>query len=151
MNTPPSFQHFMERCLGDMRDVICNPYLGDLLVYSDTFEDHLQHLRKVLQHLHQYDIKLKASSCNLFQQKIRYLGRTASGEGFQIDTADKTAVKSLKEKTPPTVGEVRKPLGFLGYFRSFIRDCTRTVKPLYQLLEDSHPPHQQFLKNRRKM
>ena len=37
MNAPPSFQRFMERCLGDMHDVICIPYL-DVLVYSDTFE-----------------------------------------------------------------------------------------------------------------
>ena len=129
MNAPPSFQHFMERCLGDMRDVICIPYLDDVLVYSDTFEDHLQHLKKVLQCLHQNGIKLKASKCNLFQKKIQYLGRIVSDEGFQIDPADTTAVKSLKEKTPLTVGEVRKLLGFLGYFWSFIRDFARIAKP----------------------
>ena len=57
MNAPPSFQRFMERCLGDMRDVICISYLDDVLVHSDTFEDHLQHLKKVLQRLHQNGIK----------------------------------------------------------------------------------------------
>ena len=138
MNAPPSFQHFMERCLGDMHDVICIPYLYDVLVYSDTFEDHLQHLKKILQCLCQNGIKLKASKCNLFQWKIQYLGRTVSGEGFQIDPADTTAVKSLKEKTQSTVGEVCKLLGFLGYFRSFIRDFARIAKPLYQLLEGNH-------------
>ena len=50
-----------------------------------------------------------------------------------MDPADTTAVKSLKEKTPSTVGEVHKLLGFLGYFQSFIRDFTRIAKPLYQL------------------
>ena len=138
MNAPPSFQRFMEICLGDMCDVICIPYLDDVLVYSDTFEDHLQHLKKVLQRLRQNGIKLKASKCNLFQWKIRYLGRIVSEEGFQIDPADTTAVKSLKEKTPSTVSEVRKLLGFLGYFRSFIRDFARIAKPLYQRLEGNH-------------
>ena len=109
----------MERCPGDMRDVICIPYLDDVLVYSDTFEDHLQHLKKLLQRLHQNGIKLKASKCNLFQLKIQYLGRIVSEEGFQIDPADTTEVKSRKEKTPSTVFEVRKLLGFLGYFQSF--------------------------------
>ena len=139
MNAPPSFQRFMERCLGDMRDVICIPYLDDVLAYSDTFEDHLQHLKKVLQCLRQNGIKLRASKRNLFQRKIRYLGRIVSEEGFQIDPADTTAVKSLKEKTPFTVGEVHKLLGFVGYFRSFIHDFARIVKPLYQLLEGNHP------------
>ena len=129
----------MERRLGDMCDVICIPYLDDVLVYSDTFENHLQHLKKVLQRLCQNGIKLKASKCNLFQRKIRYLGRIVSEEGFQIDPADTTAVKSLKEKTPSTVGEVRKLLGFLWYFRLFIHDFTRIAKPLYQLVEGNHP------------
>ena len=136
MNAPPSFQRFMERCLGDMRDVICIPYLDDVLVYSDTFEDHLQHLKKVLQCLRQNGIKLKASKCNLFQRKIRYLGRIVSEEGFQIDPADTTAVKSLKEKTPSTVGEVRKLLGFLGYFRSFV--TSQELQSLC-LLEGNYP------------
>ena len=52
MNALPSFQRFMERCFGGMRDVICIPYLDDVLVYSDTFEDHLRHLKKVLQCLY---------------------------------------------------------------------------------------------------
>ena len=130
MNAPPSFQHFMERCLGDMRDVLCIPYLDDMLGYSDTFEDHLQHLKKVLQRRRQNGIEFKASKFNLFQWKIR---RIVSEEGFQIDPADTTAVKSLKEKTPSTVGEVHKLHGFLGYFRSFIRDFARIPKPLYQL------------------
>ena len=150
MNAPPSFKHFMERCLGDMRDVICIPYLDDVLVYSDTFEDHLQHLKKVWQRLHPNGIKLKASKYNLFQRKIRYLGRIVSEEGFQIDPADTTAVKSLKEKTPSTVGEVHKLLGFLGYFRSFIHDFARTAKPLYQLLEGNHPSSPTVLNKQKK-
>ena len=150
MNPSPSFQHFMERCLGDMCDVICIPYLDDVLVYSDTFEDHLQHLKKVLQRLCQNGIKLKASKCNLFQRKIRYLGRIVSEEGFQIDPAKTTAVKSLKEKTPSTVGEVRKLLGFLGYFRSFICDFARIAKPLYQLSEGNHPSSPTVLDKQKK-
>ena len=134
MNGPLSFQRFMERCLGDMCDVICTPHLDDVLVYNDTFEDHLQHLKQVLQRLCQNDIKLKASKCNLFPRKIQYLGRIVFGKGFQIDPADTAAVKSLKEKTPSIVGEVCKLLGFLGYFRSFIHDFERIAKLLYQLL-----------------
>ena len=132
-----------------MRDVICIPYLDDVLVYSDTFEDHLQHLKKVLQCLHQNGIKLKASKCNLFQRKID-LGRIVSEEGFQIDPAETTAVKSLKDKTPSTVGEVRKLLGFLGYFRSSVRDFAGTAKPLYQLLEGSHPSSPTVLNKQKK-
>ena len=103
-----------------------------------------------MQRLRQNGIKLKTSKCNLFQRKIRYLGRIVSEEGFQIDPADTTAVKSLKEKTPFTVGEFRKLLGFLRYFRSFIRDFARIAKPLYQLLEGNHPSSPTVLNKQKK-
>ena len=58
-NAPACFQRFMEACLGDLRDKICIPYLDDVIIFSPTFEDHIQLLKKVLAHLKEYGVKLK--------------------------------------------------------------------------------------------
>ena len=59
----------MESCLGEYRDDFAIPYLDDLLAYSGYFEDHLKHVRLVLQRLKKYGIKIKVSKCQLFKQK----------------------------------------------------------------------------------
>ena len=70
MNDPACFQRFMESCLGEYRDDFAIPYLDDLLVYSGNFEDHLKHVRLVLQRLKKYGIKIKASKLQLFKREI---------------------------------------------------------------------------------
>lgn len=65
----------------------------------------------------------------------RYVGRLVSAEGIRIDPKDLEAVKSLKTKTPQTVGDVRHLLGFLSYYRSYIQDFSRIAKPIYELLK----------------
>ena len=67
------------------------------------------------------------------KQEVRYLGRLISSEGYRPDPEDTVALE--KFRTPPkTVGEVRSLLGFLGYYRCYVRDFSKMVKPLYDLL-----------------
>ena len=130
-----TFQQFMNDCVEDLRDKICLPYLDDLLVFSPSFEEHLEHVKLVLQKLKLKGIKLKSSKCELFRNQVRYLGHLVTSEGHCIDPKDKEAVLHLKEKKPSTVGEVRKLMGFIGYFRTYISDFSRRAAPIYDLLQ----------------
>ena len=87
-NAPAEFQRFMKSTLFDMRDKFTFPYLNDNLVFSDTFDDHLNHLKKVFQRLREKGIKIKASKCKLFQRQVNYLGRFISSDGYQSDQAN---------------------------------------------------------------
>ena len=59
-NTPSEFQRYMETILHDYRDEFCIPYLEDVIVYSRTFDEHVEHMRQVIQRLQEHGMKLKA-------------------------------------------------------------------------------------------
>ena len=134
-NAPAEFQRYMENCLDGLRDNICVPYLDDVIVFSKTFDEHVENLRTVLRRLRSHGIKLKAKKCKLFQREVNYLGRVVSADGYRVDPSNTKAVLALKETRPKTVGDVRKLLGLLGYYRRYIQDFSRIAQPLFKLLK----------------
>lgn len=125
----------MEEMLGPLRDECCLPYLDDVLCFAKTFEEHVDALRKVLKALQQHGVKLRPEKFEFFKHEVRYVGRLVSAEGVQVDSRDIEAVRTLTDKTPQTVGDVRKLTGFLGYYRLYIQDFSRVAKPIYELLQ----------------
>ena len=73
MNAPDTFQRFMEQCLGDYLEKFAIPYLDDLLIFSKTFDEHLNCIKLVLQQLKKRGIKIKPSKCNFFKREVPYL------------------------------------------------------------------------------
>ena len=134
MNAPANFQRFMEEVVSDFRDEFAIPYLDDIIVYSDSWQDHLGHLRRVLQKIKQKGLKLKASKCYLFQKEVKFLGRVVTKNGYRMDDGNIEAVRALKNFVPKTVSDVRVLLGMLGYHRRHIQDFSTIAKPITNLL-----------------
>lgn len=134
-NAPAAFQRSMEEMLDSLRDECCIPYLDDVLCYSKTFEDHVEVLRRVLRALQRHGVKLRPTKCELFKKEVRYVGKLVSADGVRLDPKDLEAIQGLRSKIPSTVGEVRKLLGFLSYYRTYIQDFSRIAKPMYELLQ----------------
>ena len=141
-NAPPAFQRFINKVLGDMKGRICEPYLDDILVYAETFEEHVQNVRLVLKRLQEKGIKLRPDKCVFGQTEVRYLGRLVSGEGYRSDPADTAALEKFKT-APRNIGELRSLLGFLGYYRGYVKDFSKRVKPLYDMLKDKNEKQEQ--------
>ena len=133
-NAPASFQRYINECLKGLRDLICIAYLDDILCYSKTFEQHLENVRTVLCRLKQSGVKVRAEKCDFFKEEVKYLGTMVSEKGYRPDPSNIEALEKFREP-PKTVGDLRKLLGFLGYYRKFVRDFSRKLKPVYDLLQ----------------
>ncbi|PIK37872.1 hypothetical protein BSL78_25295 [Apostichopus japonicus] len=93
-NALGTFQRLMQACLGDQyfQSLLC--YLDDILVYSSTFEDHLERLNLVFQRLRQHGLKIKPSKCEFFRPEVRYLGHRVTREGVMPQQDKIEAVKT---------------------------------------------------------
>ena len=142
-NAPATFQHLMQNCLGELNRTYALIYLDDVIVYSKTEDEHLVHLRAVLERFMENGLKLKPSKCNFFRMEINYLGHKVSVAGMEPGTE---GLKGIAKIAPPaTYTQVRKFLGATGYFRCFIKGYAKIAKPLNDLLQGensklkSHP------------
>ena len=122
----------MECCLDGLRDDICVPYIDYIVVVSQTFKDHVDHIRKVLRRLREHGVNLKPKKCRLFKREVNYLGQIVLAAGYRLDHSNVEAVRTLRDGNPSTVGEVRRLLGLLGCYRRYIqnfasKDCPPTL------------------------
>ena len=131
-NAPATFQRLMHDCLGDLNMNWCIVYLDDIIIFSDTKEEHLKRLEAVFQKLYTAGLKLKPSKCHFFREEIEYLGHVVSGKG--ISTNPKKVEAVAKWPTPKTVYDVRSFLGFVGYYRRFIKDFSKIAKPIREVI-----------------
>ena len=131
-NAPATFQRLMHDCLGELNMNWCIVYLDDIIILSDTKEEHLKRLEAVFQKLCAAGLKLKPSKCFFFREEIEYLGHVVSGKG--ISTNPKKIEAVSKWPTPKTVYDVRSFLGFVWYYRRFIKNFSRITKPIREVI-----------------
>jgi hypothetical protein len=130
---PASFQGAMNTTLAPILRKFALVFFDDILLYSRTWEDHLNHLSQVLQLLLQDQWHIKLSKCAFAQQQIAYLGHVISSKGVSTNPNKVEAVKSWP--VPTNSKELRGFLGLAGYYRKFVRHFGMIAKPLTTLLK----------------
>ena len=131
-NAPATFQRLMEMCMGDMNLRDCLVYLDDIIIFSSSFEEHIDRLTAVFSRLQEHNLKLKASKCEFMMSQVTYLGHIVSQEGIQTDPENTSAIRDWP--VPQNIKDVRSFLGFTGYYRRFIQNFARIARPLNHLL-----------------
>ena len=129
-NAPGVFQELMSIVLQGQEDFAL-AYLDDILVFSNTIEDHLKHIERVLNSLREHNLRLKPSKCEFFRKETQYLGFKISEKGIQPDLDKVKAIKLVA--TPTTVKEVRAFIGMTSYYRRFIANFSDIAEPLINL------------------
>jgi len=124
-----------------LREVLV--FLFDLIVFSDTLEEHESRLIHVLNRLQAYGLKLSPEKCKFFQTSVRYLGHIVSSDGVKTDPEKVQALKTWPR--PQNLKELQSFLGFSGYYRRFVKDYSRIVRPLTKLTA-GYPPRRKGVK-----
>jgi hypothetical protein len=133
-NAPAHFTYLMNSVFMPEFDKFVVVFIDDILIYSKNEEEHAQHLRIVLMRLREHQLYTKFSKCVFWLEEIQFLGHVLSARGIAVDPSK---VKDILEWKPPTtVHQVRSFLGLAGYYRRFIPDFSKLVKPITSLLKN---------------
>jgi hypothetical protein len=133
-NAPAQFQRMMDTILGSLRWEAALCYIDDVLVFSDTWEQHIAHLRRLFTSCRDAGLMFSKEKCRFAFSELRLLGLGLGRYGmFTLD--DK--VKAITDlAAPQTLGELYRLLGMFGYYRGFIRNYAKITRPL-ELLKRS--------------
>src|SRR5207302_803662 len=130
-NAPATFQNYINNALRLHLDQFCTAYLDDVLIYSETEEEHIKHVRIVLQELEHAGLQVKPQKCQFHVTSVEYLGYIITTNGIEMDPSK---VKTIVEwPVPQKLRDVRSFLGFGNFYRRFIRGYSHHVRPLTAL------------------
>ncbi len=130
-NSPAVFQALVNDVLRDMVDQFIYVYLDDILIFSSSLQEHVQHVRRVLQRLLENGLFVKAEKCAFHAQSVPFLGFIVSPEGVRMDPDRVKAV--VNWPTPDSRKALLRFLGFANFYRRFIRNFSQLAAPLTAL------------------
>ena len=134
-NAPTVFQRLMQQVMAPLKSTsrpdFVSVYLDDILIFSRSLEEHLQHLQIVIQRLVDLGLKLKPTKCRFAQTELEYLGHVVGCDGLKTNPRLVAAVSDFP--VPDSVQGVRRFLGLASYYRKFIPNFSRIAHPLHQL------------------
>jgi len=131
MNAPSSFQDMMNHVFSDMLDVGVLVYMDDILVYAKNREEYDQIVREVLKRLQENGLTVVPEKYLWRLQQVEFLGYIIGVDGIKMSTENVEAV--LQWKRPRNITEVQSFLGFANFYRRFIQDYSKVVRPLTEL------------------
>ena len=126
---PAYFQRLINEVLTDIDFAM--GYLDDIIIFSETEEEHLRHLEIIFERLRKAKLKLKLQKCNFFKRHIQYLGHLVSSEGIHPLPEKLESIKNMP--TPNSPKQVKQFLGLVGYYRKFVPRFADISRPLTKL------------------
>ena len=130
-NAPATFQRLMNRVVSGLEG--CAVYLDDVVIFSDTWEAHVQRVRALFNRLAEARLTVNLAKCDFARATVTYLGRVV-GQG-QVRPVDAKVTAVVQYPAPTTKKELMRFLGLVGYYRSFCSNFSTVVAPLTDLLK----------------
>ena len=133
-NAPATFERLMDRVLCGMRWSRCLVYLDDVISFGGTVTEALGRLEEVLCRLSNFGLQLKAKKCTFMQTEVVFVGHIVGRTGLACDPTKLAAVRNCHAPD-----KVKGVVGFVGYYRRFVKDFADLAEPLVALTRKGAP------------
>lgn len=132
-NALTTFRTLMNKVFQPYLDRFVVVYLDDIVIYSDTLNEHVDHLRTVFKVLRENKLYVKKEKCSFVKDEALFLGHKIKVRQLMMDISKVQAIDAWE--VPTKVPQLRSFLGLINYYRRFIRDYSKKVAPLTDLLK----------------
>lgn len=132
-NSPACFQRCIDKALVGLQGVTLFVFIDDIVIYSQTLEEHEIKFRELMERLVKYNLKVQLEKCEFLKSEVIYLGHSISKDGLRVDGKKIEAVKRFPR--PKNVKNIRQFMGLANYYSKFIKDFAKMAKPLTRLLQ----------------
>ena len=130
-NAPATFQSMINDIFRDSLDEGVIAYMDDILIYSETIEEHVSLVRRVMERLRKARLCVSIKKSTFHQRQVEFLGYLISDKGISMTEAK---VEEMKKWPPPeSIVDVQSFMGFANFYRRFIVGFSKIVKPLTEL------------------
>ena len=136
-NAPSCFERLLEKVLRGLHWKSLLIYLDDVIVFSDTFSNHISRLEEVFGRFREAHLKLKPAKCVLLSDSVKYLGHIVSKNGVSTDPEKVEKVENWP--VPECKTGLKSFNGLVNYYRKYIEDYAKICKPLNRLMSGKIP------------
>ena len=130
-NAPATFQRLMNKVFATEINKFILVYLDDILIFSESIEEHWEHLRTALERLRKAQLFGRVQKCDFLKSRVDYLGYEVSEKGIHASPEKVKAVVNWPR--PQSVHDVRSFLGLASYYRRFIHGFSQIAGPMTEL------------------
>jgi hypothetical protein len=136
-NAPSTFMRLMKHVLRAFIGKFVVVYFDDILIYSKSLDEHVEHIRYVLVVLQEQKLNANLEKCTFCTDKVVFLGFVVSGQGVEVD---EEKIKAVRDWMPPqNVSQVRSFLGLAGFYQRFVKDFNTVAAPIIELTKKEVP------------
>lgn len=132
-NAPSSFQNYINDTLKGYLDDFCTAYIDDILIFSQNCEEHQIHVKKVLSRLQKAGLQIDIKKCEFHVKSVKFLGLVITTEGIKMDPTKLQAIYNWPK--PNNAKEISRFIGFINFYRRFIKNFGSIVMPLTDLMK----------------
>ncbi|QRW17972.1 Retrotransposable element Tf2 protein [Rhizoctonia solani] len=136
-NAPAVFMRFMNNIFRDLLDISVVVYLDDILIFSNSREEHVEHVKEVLSCLLKHKLFCNPAKCYFFVTEVTYIGLVITPEGISMEKDKVQAIMDWPE--PQDMKQVQSFLGFANFYHCFVPNFSCLARPLNILTQKEQP------------